>query len=103
VTVALTILLAHPDDADTFTVEVDDVLVPLLARLPGAGPLAWGEVLGDPDGRPADVYAIGHVPFDDAAALGAAWASPAGRALARWLADVAPGGSEAVVLAVLPT
>src|SRR5690242_16712880 len=55
---------------------------PLVARMPGLRRLAVNWVLPDPSGQAPDYDAVAEDWFDDAQAIEAAFASPAGKAVA---------------------
>ena len=82
------ILLARRDgmSQEEFARYTRDQHLPLVTRLPGLRRLVVNHVLPDPNGPPPAYDAIAEDWFDDLAAMGAAFESPAGQAV---IADAA--------------
>ena len=82
--VKVVVLLPRRGDMspEAFQQHVRETHLPLVTELPGLGRLVVNWVLPDPNGPPPAYDAVAEDWFDDAAALGAALASPEGQAVA---------------------
>jgi uncharacterized protein (TIGR02118 family) len=82
------VLLARRDgmSQEEFARYARDHHFPLVTKLPGLRRLVINRVLPDPNGPPPAYDAVAEDWFDDLAAMGAAFASPAGQAV---IADAA--------------
>jgi uncharacterized protein (TIGR02118 family) len=80
------VIVFLPRRSDLSREEFEDhirrVHLPLLVKMPGLRRLSIAWAMHDPDGQPPPCDAIAEDWFDDAAAFGAALASPEGQAVA---------------------
>jgi uncharacterized protein (TIGR02118 family) len=90
----LVVLYKTPTDPAAFDKHYADVHIPLAKKLPGLrkytvtkGPVAT-------PGGPSPLYLIAILSFDSVAAIGAAFASPEGKATAADLPKFATGGAD---------
>jgi uncharacterized protein (TIGR02118 family) len=67
---------------EAFGQHLRETHLPLVTKLPGLRRLVVNWVLPDPNGSPPAYDAVAEDWFDDAAAMGAAFASPEGQAVA---------------------
>ncbi len=80
----------QPKDAKSFDAYYAGTHTPLVKTLPGLRRLEVTKITGTPGG-PSDVYQIGELSFDDAAARDRALASPEGKAAVDDLPKFAAG------------
>ncbi len=87
----LTVIYPRPDDAAAFKAYYEGTHLKLAEKLPGLLRMhfAYPEAVG-----PVNVFCIFQAYFEDGAALGAAMASDAGRAVADDVPNYSPGGAE---------
>lgn len=90
----LLVLYPEPTDRDAFVEYYRQVHLPLAEKLPGL--VGWRfstEISPAPDGGAAPYFAVFEADFADAAALGAAMASPEGQAVVADVPNYATGGA----------
>lgn len=91
----LLVLYPPPTDPDHFRTHYEDTHLPLVAKLPGVRGYRFSFDIATAEGR-SPYFCVFEADFDDAAAYGAAMASPAGQAVRADVPNYATGG--AVVL-----
>jgi uncharacterized protein (TIGR02118 family) len=91
--VKVVVLLPRQADMspEAFGQHLRETHLPLVTRLPGLRRLVVNWVLPDPNASPPAYDAVAEDWFDDAAAMGAAFASPEGQAVAADVPVRAPG------------
>ncbi|MBL3687553.1 EthD family reductase [Leucobacter zeae] len=94
----LTVLYPEPVDRAAFEAYYRETHLPLCAQLPGVREITFSLGIAAPGAGP--YYAIFQAAFDDEAALGAALASPEGRAVEADVANYATGGATVLAFPV---
>jgi uncharacterized protein (TIGR02118 family) len=92
-TVKLVVLYTQPTDPEAFERHYLSAHMPLAAAMPGLIRAESGKFAAGPAGSPQAYYRSAELWFADQAALGAAFASPEGKATAADYAQIAPEGS----------
>jgi len=88
----LLVLYPPPTDPDQFRSYYQETHLPLVAKLPGVRGYRFSfDVAGAEGGSP--YFCVFEAEFDDAAAYGAAMASPAGQAVRADVPNYATGGA----------
>jgi uncharacterized protein (TIGR02118 family) len=77
--VKITITFGPPTDPDAFERHYVETHAPLVRSLPGLHAYQYGRALDNFDGSPPDAFWVVSLTFDDAAAMHASFASPAGQ------------------------
>jgi uncharacterized protein (TIGR02118 family) len=85
-------LYAPPSDPDAFRAHFEGTHLPLVEKLPGLRDYNYGFDLTAVDGGESPYFCTFAGDFDDAGALDAALASPAGQAVAADVPNYATGG-----------
>ena len=85
-------LYPQPSDPDAFRVHFEGKHLPLVEKLPGLRGYGYGFELAAVDGGESPYFCTFAGDFDDARALDAALASPAGEAVAADVPNYATGG-----------
>jgi uncharacterized protein (TIGR02118 family) len=97
----LVVLYPQPPDPEAFRAYYTQTHLPLAAALPGLGDWRYAFDIGAPGGE-SPYFCIFEAEFVDAAALGAAMASPEGQAVAADVPNYAPDGAVLISFDVVP-
>ena len=93
----ITITFWDPADPDAFERHYVDTHAPLVRALPGLRAYEYGRALTNFDGSPPDAYWVVSLTFDDAAAMHASFASPAGQLTTADMPNLITGPMKSVV------
>lgn len=96
-TVKLTVLYGHPEDADEFERHYRDVHLPLAQKLPGVQRIEMARVTGAPGGGESAFHRIAEIYFESADAMYSSLRSEEGRATSRDMRELATGGVQVIV------
>lgn len=88
----LVVTYGHPEDPQAFDAYYHGTHIPLAQKMPGLQRVTVGKAQPVDPRTPAP-YLIAELDFESAEAMGAAFASPEGRATAADVANVASGGA----------
>lgn len=95
--VKFVVLYNAPDDPAAFDAHYTSTHVGLVDAMPGLRRFEHGHTLPGADGSPPPYYYLAELEFDDAEALGAAFASPEGQAAGADVETFANGGATTFV------
>ena len=99
----LMVLYTPPAQVEEFDSHYTAVHVPLVAAMPGLVRAETAVVVATPDGSPAPYHRVAALYFEDGDAMGAAFASEAGKSAARDAAELAgrTGSTVSMLVTVL--
>ena len=95
--VKITITFWEPRDPDAFVRHYVDVHAPLVQALPGLRAYEYGRALTNFDGSEPDAFWVVSLTFDDADAMHASFASPAGLKTTADMSNFITGPMKSVV------
>jgi uncharacterized protein (TIGR02118 family) len=99
-TVKLTVLYTHPDDAAAFDRHYFDTHMTLVHAIPGLQRAETGRFIAALDGGEQTYYRSAELYFADQQALDAAFGSDEGKATAADYQKIAPAGSRMFIQAI---
>jgi uncharacterized protein (TIGR02118 family) len=95
--VKITITFWDPKDPDAFERHYVETHAPLVQELPGLRAYEYGRALTNFDGSAADAFWVVSLTFDDADAMHASFASPAGQQTTADMGNFITGPMKSVV------
>lgn len=98
--IKLTVLYTPPSQVEQFDAHYTSVHMPLVDQLPGLVRAETSVVVGMPDGNPAPYHRMAELYFEDADAMGSAFASDVGKRTAADAQELAASTGSTVTMMI---